>query len=507
MRFRVAGVAVLVIVVLAGAVPAFSQDQSKADLFLGYSFLHPNVKAGQGIPGGFGTALTFNATRVFGLTADVGFHRKNGFNTTTYMFGPKLTARGEKAMPFLEALFGGTHLSGGSGPSANGFAMGLGGGLDLKPWQHVGIRLFQVDYLLQRVSGANAHGVRGQTGLLFFLGGGAPKAAPSASCSASPTEVMAGEPVTITGAPSNFNPKRTLTWTWNATGGKAAGTGPSASIDTNGLAPGEYRVSGHVTDGKKEVADCSTSFTVKEPPKHPPTLTCAAERGTVTAGEPIAIRCTGASPDQRPLTYAWQSSAGSVNGEGANATMASTGLTGPVTITTVVKDDRGLSADATTTVTVQAPPPPPPPPAPEPGTAEAIRQDLQQKGKALINVHFDTAKATIRPDSEQLLTNAAQVLKDDPQLYVFVDGYTDNRGGRAMNLALSKRRATAVKAWLVQHGIEANRLVSRGFGLDNPVGDNNTEEGRQANRRVELVTMSDAEKAKAQAAPKAPRKK
>ncbi len=504
MRFRAAAV-ILVMFIFAGAL-MFAQDQPKADLFLGYSYLHPNVRAGEGIPGGFGSALTFNPTRAFGLTADFGFHRKNDFNMTTYMFGPKLTARGEKAMPFLEALFGGTRWSGGGGGGVNGFAMGLGGGLDLKPWQHVGIRLFQVDYLLQRVAGVNANGVRGQTGLLFFFGGGAPKATPSATCSASPNEVMAGEPVTISGSPANFNPKHSLTWSWNTSGGKAAGTGPSATVDTNGLAPGQYKVSGHVTDGKKEVADCSTTFTVNEPPKHPPTLSCSPERNSITSGDPIVVKCAGASPDQRPLTYEWQSSTGTINGQGANATMASTGLTGPVTITTTVTDDRGLSARDTTSVTVQAPPPPSPPPAPAPGTTAAIRQDLEQKGKALLNVHFDTAKATIRPDSEELLANAAQVLKDNPQLYVFVDGYTDNRGGKAMNLALSKRRAAAVKAWLVQHGIEANRLVPRGFGIANPVGDNNTDEGRQANRRVEFVTMSDAEKAKAQAAPKRPRK-
>ncbi len=504
MRFRGIAAAVLVLF-FVGAVPAFSQDQPKADLFLGYSFLHPNVKAGQGIPGGFGAALTFNPSRPFGLTADFGFHRKSGLNDFTYMFGPKITARGEKAMPFLEALFGGSRLSGGGG-SANGFAMALGGGLDLKPWQHVGIRLLQADYLLQRFSGVNNHGVRAQTGLLFLFGGeGGAKASPSAACSASPTEVMAGEPVTVTGSPANFNPKHTVSWTWNANAGKLSSSGASATVDTSGLAPGQYRVSGHATDGKKETADCAAGFTVKEPPRHPPTITCTPERSSVMAGDQITISCTGTSPDQRPLRYAWDSSAGSINGQGTNATMASTGLSGPVTVTTTVTDDRGLSARATTNVTVQPPPPPPPPPPPAPGTAEAIRQDLQQKGKTLVPVHFDTAKATIRPDSEEILTNAAQVLKEDPQMYVFVDGHTDSRGGKAMNLALSKRRAAAVRTWLIQHGVDANRMVARGFGLDKPVGDNNTDEGRQANRRVELVVMSDAEKA--QAATKAQRKK
>lgn len=511
MRFRVAAGTFLVVFIVMFALPAFAQDQPKADWFLGYSYLHPNVKAGQGIPRGFGTALTFYPTAKLGLTADFGFHRKNGGSTTVpFMFGPRLNMGHEKARPFLEALFGGSHISSG-GSSTTGFAMALGGGLDVKPWQHVGIRLFQVDYLLQRISGImdnSSNGVRGQAGLVFYMGGAAvQKAMLGADCAASPTEVMAGEPVTVTGTPKNFNPKHTLTWNWNATGGKlSATTGTSPTVDTAGLAPGQYKVSGHVAGPKKDIADCGVMFAIKEPPKHPPTIACAAEHGTVMAGDPITINCTGASEDKRPLTYAWQSSAGTISGQRQNVTMASAGLVGPLTITTTAADDRGLTAQTTTNVVVQAPPPPPPPPAPAPGSAEAIKQDLQQKGKALIPVHFDTAKATIRPDSEELLTNAAQVLKDDPQMFIFVDGHTDSVGGKTMNLALSKRRAAAVRRWLMQHGIEGNRLVSRGYGMKNPVADNTTDEGRQANRRVELVAMSDTEKATIQT-PKTPQKK
>ncbi len=496
MRFKVAAATFLVVFIVLFALPVYAQDQPKADWFLGYSYLHPNVKAGQGIPGGFGTALTLYPTSKLGLTADFSVHRKNGITTFPFMFGPKVNLATGKARPFLEALFGGSRVSGG-GSATTGFGMALGGGLDVKPWQYVGIRLFQVDYLLQRFSGVSNNGVRGQTGLVFYMGGAAAqKAMLGADCAASPTEVMAGEPVTVTGTPKNFNPKHTLTWNWNASGGKlSTTTGTSPTVDTTGLAPGQYNVSGHVAGPKKDMANCGTMFAIKEPPKHPPTIACAPEHSTVMAGDAITITCTGTSEDKRPLTYAWQSSAGSISGQGQKVTMASAGLTGPLTITTTVADDRGLTAQTTTNVVVQAPPPPPPPPAPAPGSAEAIKQDLQQKGKALIPVHFDTAKATIRPDSEELLTNAAQVLKDDPQMFIFVDGHTDSVGGKTMNLALSKRRAASVRTWLLRHGIEGNRLVSRGFGMNNPVADNTTDEGRQANRRVELVAMSDAEKA------------
>jgi outer membrane protein OmpA-like peptidoglycan-associated protein len=324
---------------------------------------------------------------------------------------------------------------------------------------------------------------------------------PAAACSVSPTEVLAGEPITATATPSQFNPKRTLTYAWTTSGGKASAQTATTQIDTTGLAPGSYKVSAHVTDGKKGMADCSSSFTVKEPPKHPPTISCSADPSTVQSGQSAAIHCTGASPDNRPLTYTWQSSTGNVAGNNENGTLATTGVTGPVTVTTTVSDDRGLTANTTTNVNVQAPPPPPPPPAPEPGSAAQIREDLSSKGKALLNVHFDIDKATIRPDSEQLLANAAQVLTEDPELYVFVDGHTDSTGTNAHNLALSKRRSAAVKVWLVKHGIATNRLATRGFGEDNPVADNSTDEGKSLNRRVEFVKMSDEEKAKAAAAP------
>ncbi|PIE05441.1 MAG: porin, partial [Sorangium cellulosum] len=68
-------------------------------------------------------------------------------------------------------------------------------------------------------------------------------------------------------------------------------------------------------------------------------------------------------------------------------------------------------------------------------------------------------------------------------------GHTDNRGVRAFNVGLSKQRAAAVVKWLVNHGVEANRLVSKGHGPDKPMGSNDTEQGRQSNRRVEFLII------------------
>ena len=103
-------------------------------------------------------------------------------------------------------------------------------------------------------------------------------------------------------------------------------------------------------------------------------------------------------------------------------------------------------------------------------------------------MQFDTGRATIKPVSNGLLDAVAQVMKDHPELaLVEVQGHTDNRGGKIYNATLSAARAETVKNALVQRGIAANRLTAKGYGMDVPIGDNETDEGRQKNRRVQFV--------------------
>ena len=82
-----------------------------------------------------------------------------------------------------------------------------------------------------------------------------------------------------------------------------------------------------------------------------------------------------------------------------------------------------------------------------------------------------------------------QLLKNNGDLKLRIEGYTDNVGQAAANQALSEKRARAVVAWLVTHEVASGRLSAKGFGAANPVGDNTTEDGRAKNRRVELVKM------------------
>jgi outer membrane protein OmpA-like peptidoglycan-associated protein len=99
---------------------------------------------------------------------------------------------------------------------------------------------------------------------------------------------------------------------------------------------------------------------------------------------------------------------------------------------------------------------------------------------------FDTDSATLRPASREQLQNIATILKAYPSVHVKIGGYTDNTGDPALNQTLSQQRAATVKQQLIEMGIAADRLEAQGYGSQNPVGDNATEEGRQKNRRISL---------------------
>jgi OmpA-OmpF porin, OOP family len=108
------------------------------------------------------------------------------------------------------------------------------------------------------------------------------------------------------------------------------------------------------------------------------------------------------------------------------------------------------------------------------------------------NIQFETGSARIQKQSYKLLDEVATVLKTNPELGpVFIEGHTDNRGSRQLNLSLSKRRARAVLDYLVSKGIAANRLRSEGYGFERPVDTNDTALGRAKNRRVDFKLVRD----------------
>ena len=103
------------------------------------------------------------------------------------------------------------------------------------------------------------------------------------------------------------------------------------------------------------------------------------------------------------------------------------------------------------------------------------------------SILFDFDKASIRPDAERTLTEVIEVLKAYYQRPVRIEGHTDSIASDAYNRELSERRAAAVRDWLVKHGLGGSRLRTMGHGESQPVAENTTPEGRQKNRRVEIV--------------------
>jgi len=123
--------------------------------------------------------------------------------------------------------------------------------------------------------------------------------------------------------------------------------------------------------------------------------------------------------------------------------------------------------------------------------AEAMAEDIDEKGSVRIyGIHFDTDNATIKENSESTLSEIASLLEQKPELKLGVVGHTDATGGMEHNMDLSVQRAEAVVEALVKsHGISGERLTPYGVGPLAPVANNEDEDGRARNRRVELIKM------------------
>jgi outer membrane protein OmpA-like peptidoglycan-associated protein len=124
-------------------------------------------------------------------------------------------------------------------------------------------------------------------------------------------------------------------------------------------------------------------------------------------------------------------------------------------------------------------------PAPAPAKPDPCKEKVSLPG-----VNFDFDKATIRAEGEKVLGEWETRLEQCSEVHVAINGYTDSIGSEAYNLKLSQRRADAVRGFLVNKGVAASRLTTKGFGKADPVASNATPEGRAQNRRVELVPSS-----------------
>ena len=379
----------------AAKAPA-EDSASRWDIFAGYSYIAPkgtvNTTSGTGTPvsssyhaitgGGIGSvARYFN--NYLGVEAIGDVHLQNestppSDDMSGGALGLIFRFPTTDITPFAHALVGAERV-GGPYWEQDQWGVGLtaGGGLDYKTPlfdHHLGIRLFQVDYQYVHedfgpgplAGRANINATRLSAGLVYHIGTIAPPPPVTLACSASPTSIFPGDPVTVTATAGALDPKLNAIYSWSGVG--VTGTGTTATVATGALSAGTYTVKCGIKEGKPgkeglkpwQSAESSATFTVKA--FEPPTISCSANPSTIKPGETAAITAMGMSPQNRPLSYSYSATAGSVSGTGTSATFSSTGApTGAAGITCNVSDDKGQTATSSTTVTILAPYIPPTP--------------------------------------------------------------------------------------------------------------------------------------------------
>jgi outer membrane protein OmpA-like peptidoglycan-associated protein len=451
--------------------------QPKAEIFGGYSWLHPggdyadNIKT-QDHTEGVNESLVYYLPQAhnFGFLADFSQHfgSVSHQDINIYDAGVQFKYHTDSFSPFVQAFAGAEQQKVFSYSQWNP-ALGAGGGFDYAVGHHISIRVAQADYIYSNFStpailGGNNHqwnSVRLSSGVVIGLGNYY-EPIPTAACTAQPTEVTEGEPITVTATGTNFNPKHPTNYAWTTNGGKLSATDKSsAQIDTTGVAAGSYSANATISDPKMKKggsATCAANYTVKAKPMNPPQVSCTVNPSTVQGGSPSTITAMATSPDNAQITgYSYSSSAGRVSGTGTTATLDTAGAAaGPITVTVTATDSRNLSGSGTCSVGVEVPPPPP-----TCSKANSIQfPDLKRPWRV-----DNTAKA--------ILDDVASRLKSDPNAKIVIIGYADGekapmvgtgKSRHAMNLAA--QRAVNAKAYLVQQqGIDPSRVeVRQGTG-------------------------------------------
>jgi len=476
---------------------------SKWDLFAGYSFMAPNSTVDGSAAGPHFTPQasgtengTFKTEKIgtaesvarffnnnFGVEIDSGQHdvaapsSDSSSNSGLFSLQAGLIYRwpgDTKVTPWVHAMAGGVILD---GPVHQAWTPGMtitgGGGLDYGLNKHWSIRMIEADYEYAHVAygaghespsygwqpggTANINGIRLSAGIVYHIGSIPPPTPITLAVAVTPVSVFPGEPVSATATAGNLDPKLNVVYAWSGNG--LTGSGTSASIATAALAPGTYTVQAQVKEGKPgkegfrpwQVADASASFTVKQ--FEPPTISCLVTPSNIKPGESATITSVAVSPQNRPLTYSYSASAGTVTGSGTTATYNSAGApTGAVGITCNVADDKGGNATANTIVTITAPYV-----APVPHT------------QALCSVAFEKDKlrpARVDNEAKACLDEIALDLQKQPDAKAVVVGEattlekTPKEGRKHAKVAdLAAERAVNAKQYLVtEKGIDATRV-------------------------------------------------
>jgi len=476
-----------------------NSNPSRWDVFLGYSYLAPSGTVATLNPNNQPVTGTYDAVNVggvgsfayffnqhVGLQGEVGVHEWGGQTSKSNPIGGEgdddgfttvaggLIARYplENLTPFMHALVGGALVGGPYfEPNKWGPDVTVGGGMDLEtPWlnHHFAIRIFQADYEYMHedwgngiyAGRANINAARLSAGFVLHGGSIAPPAPITLACSANPESIYPGDPVTISVSAGGLNPKDNVIYSWSGTG--VSGNGTTVNVSTASLAAGEYVVTGTVKEGKPgkegmkpwQNATCSAGITVKA--FEPPTISCSVNPTTIKPGDTATITSVGVSPQNRPLTYSYAATAGTVSGTGTTAEYSSAGApTGTVGITCNVSDDKGQSASSQATLTITAPYVPPAP-----------------KTQALCTISFATdKKRPMRVDNEAkaCLDQVALDLKQQADAKVVLVGEQtpDEVAKTAKEQAYAtKHKRAAVDAFASQRAVNAKDYLVTEQGID-----------------------------------------
>jgi hypothetical protein len=282
------------------------------------------------------------------------------------------------------------------------------------------------------------------------------------ACLATPAAVFPGEPVTLTATVSNLNPRQSAIYTWSGTG--VSGNGETATVATGSLASGTYTVNAEVKETKPtrdclrvippQHAACTATFIVKR--FEPPTISCVASPGTIKAGGTSTITAVGVSPQNRPLTYSYSASGGSVTGSGTTAVFNSAGApTGAVVIPCIATDDTGQMATSSTSVTILPPYVPP-----------------VQHSQTLCSISFATDKkrpSRVDNEAKACLDEVALDLEKQPDAKAVVVGNSDAgekaNSARQQKAALRNKHIT-VEDTAAERAVNAKQYLVTEKGID-----------------------------------------
>jgi outer membrane protein OmpA-like peptidoglycan-associated protein/opacity protein-like surface antigen len=299
-------------------------------------------------------------------------------------------------------------------------------------------------------------------GLTFYFGG--KKECPPVSCQAS-GDPMSGSPsLAVQFEGSGYGGCEPLAYSWDfGDGGSSSDQSPRHTYQT----AGNYTARLTVTDSKGSSCEENvTSIMVGCPP-----LACTASANPVGGTAPATVQFNGsATGGCPPYTYSWS------NGQGGSSSEQNPSLrietVGKFTAQLTITDSEGTRCQANVSY-------------------ETFAEVIPTPDKPLIlhgvKFEFDKSRLTVKADS--LLDLVAASMKKNPDARVEVVGHTDWIGSEAYNQELSIRRAEAVRDYLISKGAKAGNLTFRGYGETKPMADNNTDEGRALNRRVELKRL------------------